>query len=107
MVEGDARHTKYYLDGALGCECGESQPIKDDMLSDFYLEALELSPKDMKSMFNDFCFDKIVDSLNPMALQASTDQLDIVSIPLNDGSVIGSKTDLDTNPYWTTYFNMV
>lgn len=42
-----------------------------------------------------------------MALQASTEQLDVVSIPLNDGSVIESKEDLDNNPYWTTYFNMV
>ena len=58
-------------------------------------------------MFNDFCFDKTVDSLNLMALQASTEQLDIVSTPLNDGSLIESKTNLDTNPYWTTYFNVV
>ena len=34
MVEGDAL-TYYYLDGALGCKCNESQPIRDDMLSDF------------------------------------------------------------------------
>ena len=107
MVEGDAS-TYYYLDGALGCECGESQPIRDDMLSDFYPEAWELSPKDMESMFNDFYFDNTVDdSLNLMALQASTEQLDIVTTPLTDGSVIESKTDLDTNPYWTTYFNVV
>ena len=106
MVEGGAL-TYYYLDGALGCECHESQPIRDDMLSDFYPEAWELSPKDMESMFNNFCFDKTVDYLNLIALQASTEQLDIVSTPLNDGSVIESKTYLDTNPYWTTYFNMV
>ena len=106
MVEGDAP-TYYYLDGALGCECNESQPIRDDMLSDFYPEAWELSPKDMESMFNDVYFDKTVDSLNLMPLQASTEQLDVVSTPLNDGSVIDSKTDLDINPYWNTYFDMV
>ena len=38
MVEGDAP-TYYYLDGALGCKCGKSQPIREDMLSDFYPEA--------------------------------------------------------------------
>ena len=58
-----------------------------------------MSPKDVESMFNDFYFDKTVDSLNIMALQASTEQLDIVSAPLNDGSVIEPKTDLDNNPY--------
>ena len=46
VVEGDAQ-TYYYLDDALGCECNESQPIRDDMLSDFYPEEWELSPKDM------------------------------------------------------------
>ena len=45
MVEGDAP-TWYYLDDALACECDKSQPIRDDMLSDFYPEAWELSPKD-------------------------------------------------------------
>ena len=34
-------------------------------------------------------------------------QLDIISIPLNDGYVIESKADLENNPYWTTYFNVV
>ena len=53
MVEGGVP-TYYYLDGALGCECGESQPVRDDMLSDFCPEAWELSHKDMESMFNDF-----------------------------------------------------
>ena len=36
-------------------------------------------------MFNDFYFDKTVDILNLAALQAIAEQLDIVSIPLNDG----------------------
>ena len=45
MVEGDAS-AYYYLDGALDCECTESQPIRDDVLSNFYPEAWELSPKD-------------------------------------------------------------
>ena len=58
-------------------------------------------------MFNDFYFDKTLDSLNLMALQSSTEQLNIVSILLNDGSDIESKADLDNNPYWTTYFNVV
>ena len=61
----------------------------------------------MESVFNDFYFDKTVDSLNLMAIQASTEHLDIVSTPLNDGSAIESKTDLGINPYWTTYFNMI
>ena len=76
------------------------------MLSDFYPKTWELSPKGIESMFNGFHFDKTVDSLNRMALQASTEQLNVVSIPLNDGSVIESKTDLDNNPCWTTYFNI-
>ena len=106
MVEGGAP-IYYYLDGALGWESNGSHPIRDDVLSDFYPEAWELSPKDMKSMFNDFYFDKAVDFLNLMALKASTEQLDVVSIPLNDGSAIESKTDPDNDPYWTTHFNVV
>ena len=78
----------HYLDGALGCECNESQPIRNDMLSNFYPEARELNLKDMESMFNDFYFDKTVDSLNLMALEASTEQLDVVPAPFNDGSAI-------------------
>ena len=54
-------------------------------------------------MFNDFYFDKTVDSLNLMTLQASTKQLDVVSILLKDRPTIESKADLDNNPYWTTY----
>ena len=57
MVEGGVS-TYHYLDGALDCECSESQPIRDDVLADFYPEAWELSPKDMEPMFNDFYFDK-------------------------------------------------
>ena len=102
MVMGGAP-TCYYLNGALGCECNGNQPTRDDILSDFYPEPWELSPKYMESMFNDFYFDKTVDSLNLMTLQASTKQLDVILIPLNGGSVIESKTDLGNNPYWTTY----
>ena len=105
MVEGDAL-TYYDLDGALDCECNESQFIRDDVLSSFNPEARELSPKDMESMFNDFYFDKTVDSLSLMALQARNEQLDVVSIPLNDGPVIEAKVDLDNNPHCTTYFNV-
>ena len=53
MVEGNAL-TYYYLNGALGCKYDESRPIRDDMLSGFYPEAWELSPKDMESIFNGF-----------------------------------------------------
>ena len=38
IIEGGAP-TYYYLDVALGYECNESQPIKDDILFDFYPEA--------------------------------------------------------------------
>ena len=38
MVEGGAP-IYYYLDGALDCKCSESQPIRDDVLADFYPEA--------------------------------------------------------------------
>ena len=69
-----------------------SQPVKDDELSDFYPEAWELSPEDVESMFNDFYFDKTVNSLNLAAFQASTKQLDIVSIPLDDESAIEPKS---------------
>ena len=62
-VEGDTP-THYYLDGNLGCEHEESQPVRDDMLSDFCPKAWELSPKDMESMFNDFYFDKTADTLS-------------------------------------------
>ena len=51
-------------------------------------------------MFTGFYFDKTVDSLNLITLQASTKQLNVVSIPLiNDGAIIESKTDLDNNPH--------
>ena len=53
----------------------------------------------MESMFNNFCFDKTVDYLNLIALQASTEQLDIVSTPLNDGYVMESKTDFAIKSY--------
>ena len=77
------------------------------MLYDFYPEAWELSPNDMEFMFNDFYFDKSVDSLNPMAVQASTEKLNVVSIRLNDGSAMEPKADLDDNPHWTTHFTVV
>ena len=105
-VEGDAP-TYYYLDGTLDCEQEESPPVRDDMLSDFCPKAWELSPKDMESMFNDFYFDKTADTLSLAAFQAGAEQLDIIPIPLNDGSAIESKADPDNNPYWTTYFNVV
>ena len=106
MVEGDVP-IYYYLDGALDCECNRSQPIRDDVLSNFYPEAWKLSPKDIESTFNDFYFDTTVDSLNLMALQANAEQLNVVSIPFNDGAVIESEADLDNNPYWTTCFSVV
>ena len=45
-------------------------------------------------MFNDFYFDKTVDSLNLTNLQASTKQLNVVSIPLNDGLLLNLKQTL-------------
>ena len=44
-----------------------------------------------------------VDSLNLRDFQASTEQLNVVSVLLNDGPTIEPKADLDNNPYWTTY----
>ena len=95
MVEGAPQYTITYLDGALGWESNRRRTIRDDVLPNFYPEAWELSPKDIEPIFNDFYFDKTVDSLNRMVLQASTEQLDVVSIPLNDGCPIESKADLD------------
>ena len=66
-----------------------------------------IKASDMEFMFNDFYFDKSVDSLNPMAVQASTEKLNVVSIRLNDGSAMEPKADLDDNPHWTTHFTVV
>ena len=84
--------TCYYLNGALGYESNESQPVKDDELSDLCPKAWESSPEDVESVFNTFYFDKTVNSLNLAAFQASTKQLDIVSIPLDDESAIEPKS---------------
>ena len=57
-------------------------------------------------MFNDYYFDRISESLNFVAVQASAKQLNIISNPFNDGSVIEATPDLKDNPYWTSYSNM-
>ena len=106
IVEGDTP-TCYYLDGARDCKHNESQSVRNDALSDFCPEAWKLSPKNMESMFNDFYFNKTVDALSLAAFQASAEQIDVISIPLNNGSATESKADLGNNPYWTTYFNVV
>ena len=54
----------------------------------------------MEFIFNDYYFDKTADSLHLATFQASTDQLNIISIPFDDGSVIEFKTDIDNDPYW-------
>ena len=59
------------------------------------------------SMFNEFYFDKTVDAPSLAAFQASAEQLDVISVPLSNGSATESKADLGNNPYWTTYFSVV
>ena len=48
-----------------------------------------------------------VDSLNLRDFQASTEQLNVVSVLLNDGPTIEPKADLDNKPYWTNHFTVV
>ena len=94
VVEGDTPIC-YCLDGAPDCGHNESQSVRNDALSDFCPETWELSPKNMESMFNEFYFDKTVDALSLAAFQASAEQLDVISVPLNNGSATESKADLD------------